>query len=59
MFLFCVSRRLPAAEVRPRLLRRVGYNASQHLPEQGADGKFPGCTAAVEHQDQVGVNIMH
>lgn len=55
VFPFCISRRLPAAAVRPRLLRRVGHDAPQHLPEQGAAGKLPGCTAAVEHQDQVSV----
>lgn len=47
------SRRVPAAAVWPRLLRCVRHDAPQHLPEQGSAGKLPGCTAAVEHQDQV------
>lgn len=51
----CSSRCLPAAALRLQHFRRVGHDAPEHVPEQGAAGKLPGCTAAVERQDQVGL----
>lgn len=55
MLCFLSVRRLPTAAVRPRHLRCDSHDAPEHLPEQGATGKLPGCTAALEHQDQVSI----
>lgn len=51
--LACLSRRVPSAAFWPQHIRCISHDAPKHVPEQGAAGKFPGSTAAVEHQDQV------